>query len=252
MSSNEVFKRRVGSCKDLTYSQSLCCQDVNKPLDWVGSNCNPCNCEVGRENYHNNVDRELFQNSLPFSSLFFSVTDSSLNGLCDAVLAVLNFLPSWRLGLCCTSWCHSGDGRQWLASKKSDTYILGSMPGGSFSDCKFLDHVPILYLCSHDSLDLDIQPQLTGGNGNQAEQQGSSCFRLHTSRECVFFVSSLIACDLSRSWQYTHIRPCPRHYGSSLGHRRVVASSTPLSRECVCVCYSNAEKLAGAHHTSAA
>jgi len=39
-----------------------------------------------------------------------------------------------------------------------------------------------------------------------------------------FFVSSLIACDLFRSWQYTHIRPCPRHYGSSFGHRRVVAS----------------------------
>ena len=32
-----------------------------------------------------------------------------------------------------------------------------------------------------------------------------------------FFVSSLIACDLFRSWQYTHIRPCPRHYGSSFG-----------------------------------
>ena len=45
-----------------------------------------------------------------------------------------------------------------------------------------------------------------------------------------FFVSSLIACDLFRSWQYTHIRPCPRHYGSSFGHRRVVASSTPLDR----------------------
>ena len=44
-----------------------------------------------------------------------------------------------------------------------------------------------------------------------------------------FFVSSLIACDLSRSWQYTHIRPCPRHYGSSFGHRRVVASSTHLA-----------------------
>jgi len=43
-----------------------------------------------------------------------------------------------------------------------------------------------------------------------------------------FFVSSLIACDLFRKWQYTHIRPCPRHYGSSFGHRRVVASSTPL------------------------
>ena len=28
--------------------------------------------------------------------------------------------------------------------------------------------------------------------------------------------------------KYTHIRRCPRHYGSSLGHRRVVASSTPL------------------------
>ena len=39
-----------------------------------------------------------------------------------------------------------------------------------------------------------------------------------------FFVSSLIACDLSRSWQYTQlIRPCPRHYGSSLGHRRVAS-----------------------------
>ena len=34
--------------------------------------------------------------------------------------------------------------------------------------------------------------------------------------------------------QYT-LRPCPRHYGSSLGHRRVVASSTPLNRECVYV-----------------
>jgi len=31
----------------------------------------------------------------------------------------------------------------------------------------------------------------------------------------LFFVSSFIACDLHRSWQYTHILRFPRHYGSS-------------------------------------
>ena len=65
-----------------------------------------------------------------------------------------------------------------------------------------------------------------------------------------FFVSSFIACDLHRSWQWgqptlffvssflhsTYIdrgnklqkNPFPHHYGSSSGHRQAVASSAPL------------------------
>ena len=40
-----------------------------------------------------------------------------------------------------------------------------------------------------------------------------------------FFCFIISAFDLCRSWQQNTKRPFPRHYGSSSGHRQVVASS---------------------------
>ena len=42
-----------------------------------------------------------------------------------------------------------------------------------------------------------------------------------------FFCFIISAFDLCRSWQQNTKRPFPRHYGSSSGHRQVVASSAP-------------------------
>jgi len=71
------------------------------------------------------------------------------------------------------------------------------------------------------------QSKIPGNCGNKLNFS-----QQHQSIPNSFFFCFIIDCVRPiyyRSWQYTHIRPCPRHYGSSLGHRRVVASSTPLS-----------------------
>jgi len=133
---------------------SLCCQDVNKPLDWVSSNSAHAIDLVGKENYHNHP---LPQNSLPFFALdssSFSITDSSskwtllrrsrrskflnrpspgascsllLLGATCLTLSLSSSHGSW-LGLCCVPWRHG------LCNAKNDMYVSAAL----LNFCAFL------------------------------------------------------------------------------------------------------------------